>query len=156
MHLTSKLMKWTIHSDLAFYSVRVCFNLSSGGMYRSPSIHSRSQTSTTWRRCCFASLIIGYRFFLLLLISAGYCSLMPKENHFDLYAFCNTICRSLWYIKRDTIGRALFVPRRPIRWMFPNSIYHNWTVLKWEFTAKNRKNTTLLLIECMDLHKWGI
>jgi hypothetical protein len=25
-HLTSKLMKWTIHSDLAFYSVRVCFN----------------------------------------------------------------------------------------------------------------------------------
>ena len=25
-YLTSKLMKWTIHSDLAFYSVRVCFN----------------------------------------------------------------------------------------------------------------------------------
>jgi hypothetical protein len=127
--------------------------LSSGGMYCSPSMNSRSRTSTTWRRCCFASLIIGYRFFLLLLIAAGYCSLMPKEDPFNSYAFCSTICMWLWYIKRDTLGRALFVPRRPNRWMFPNSIYHNWAVLNWEYTTKNRKNTTILLIELMDLHK---
>jgi hypothetical protein len=105
-----------------FHTLSTLTGLSSGSMYCSPSMNSRSRTSTTWRRCCFASLIIGYKFFLLLLISAGYCSLMPKEDHFNLYAFCRTICRSLWYIKRATIGRALFVPHRPNRWMFPNSI----------------------------------
>jgi len=33
-----------------------------------------------------------------LLISAGYYSLMPKEDPFNLYAFCSTICRSLYGI----------------------------------------------------------
>jgi hypothetical protein len=65
-------------------------------------------------------------FFLLLLISAGYCSLMPNGNPFNLYAFYSTICRSLWYIKWATTARALFIPRSPKRWTFPNSM--KWSI----------------------------
>ena len=156
LHWSTRCYVWVMSLSVLwggeFHTLSTLTGQSSGGMYCSPSMNSRSRTSTTWCRCCFSSIIIGYRFFLLLLISSGYCSLMPKEDPFNLYAFCSTICRWLWYITRDT----LIVPRRPNRWMIPNSIYHNWTVLKWEFTTKNRKNTTILLIECMDLHKYSI
>ena len=63
LHWSTRCYVWVMSLSVLwggeFHTLSTLTGQSSGGMYCSPSMNSRSRTNTTWRRCCFASLIIG-------------------------------------------------------------------------------------------------